>query len=150
MTKEPYSLQSSTGYWVTRLARAIEADFEASLEKHNVTRTAWAVLSAIRHHDVTTPATLASFIGIDRAAITRHLDRIEEQGLVVRDRSSTDRRSVNLMLTPKGERLVPELAAESEAANAKFTACLTNNENESIQSLIRQMLANSDSVVPDL
>ena len=51
-----YSLQSSTGYWVTRLARAIEADFEARLEEHNVTRASFAVLSAITHHDVTTPA----------------------------------------------------------------------------------------------
>ena len=83
MPEETYSLQSSTGYWVTRLTRAIEADFEARLKKHNVTRASWGILSAIKHHDVTTPAALASFIDIDRAAITRHLDRIEKQGLII-------------------------------------------------------------------
>lgn len=150
MKEKTYSLQSSTGYWVTRLARTIEADFEARLEKHNVTRASWAVLSAIRHHDITTPAALASFIGIDRAAITRQLDRIEKQGLIIRDRSSSDRRSVNLKLTPEGERLVPELGAESMAANAKFAASLTESENDTIQVIIRRMLANSDAVVPDL
>jgi len=150
MKEEPYSLRSSTGYWVTRLARAIEADFEARLEENNVTRASFAVLSAIRHHDVTTPAALADFIGIDRAAITRHLDRIEEQGLIIRDRSSSDRRSVNLKLTAEGERLVPELAAKSRAANAKFTGGLTDSENDTVQALIQRMLETSDVVAPDL
>ena len=150
MKEKSYSLQSSTGYWVTRLARAIEADFEARLEEYSVTRASWAVLSAIKHHDVTTPAALASFIGIDRAAITRHLDRIENQGLIIRDRSSSDGRSVDLKLTPKGERLVPELTAKSKAANAKFAASLTKDEHDTIQALLQRMLANSDVVVPDI
>ena len=150
MKEKPYSLQSSTGYWVTRLARAIEADFEARLQDFDVTRASFAVLSAISHHDVTTPAALASFIGIDRAAITRHLNRIEEKGLIIRDQSSSDRRSFNLKLTPKGERIIPKLAAKSREANAKFAASLTESENDTVQELMRRMLANSDVVVPDL
>lgn len=149
MKKNPDSLHSSAGYWVTRLARAIEADFEARLKAHNVTRVSWAVLSAIKHHDQTTPAALSSFLGIDRAAITRHLDRIEERGLIIRDRSSSDRRSVNIKLTSEGERLVPELAAKSRAANEKFAVSLTQSETDTLLALIRRMLANSDVVVPD-
>lgn len=150
MPEEPHSLQTSTGYWMTRLARAIEADVEARLKKYDVTRASWVILSAIKHHDVSTPAALASFIGIHRAAMTRHLDRIEKQELIIRDRSSSDRRSVNLKLTPKGERLVPELAAESWATNAKFSSGLTESENNTLQALIKRMLANSDIVIPDL
>ncbi len=150
MKEKPYSIQSSTGYWVTLLARAIDADFEKRLAVHQVTRASWAILSAIQHHGKTTPAALASFIRIDRASITRHLDRIEEQGLVIRDRSSSDRRSVNLKLTPKGERLVPELAAESFVTNAKFTAGLGQSEIETMQAVIRKMLSNSDAVIADL
>ena len=150
MEEKHYSLQSSTGYWVTRLARVIEADLEARLKKHNVTRASSAVLIAIKHHDATTPAALASFIGIDRAAITRHLNRIEEQGLIIRDRSPSDGRSVNLKLTSKGERLIPELADQSRATNEKFTTGLTESENDTVQALIRRMLANSDDVVPGL
>ena len=150
MNEKSYSLQSSMGYWVTRLARAIEADFEARLKDDNMTRASFAVLSAIEHHDVTTPATLANFIGIDRAAITRHLDRLEDQGLIIRHRSASDRRSVNLGLSPEGERLVPKLATKSKATNAKFAACLTESESDTMQALIQRMLANSDITAPDL
>ena len=150
MSKKPHSLLSSTGYWVTRLARAFEADLEKRLAAFEVTRTSWAVMSAIQHHGKTNPAILASFIGIDRAAITRHLDRLVKQELVQRDRSDTDRRAVNLRLTQKGLLLIPELAAESVATNAQFTAGLVQSENDTLQAIIKKMLSNSDVVIADL
>lgn len=147
MVEETYSLQTSTGYWVTRLARTLEADLEKRLAAYNITRASWAVLSAILHHDKTTPAALASFIGIDRAAVTRHLDRIEKQGLVVRDQCPNDRRSINLVLTEAGKSLATKLAADSKATNARFTAGLTQSETAKLHSIIQKMLSNSD-VVP--
>lgn len=150
LPEKTHSLRSSTGYWVTRLARAFEADLEKRLAVHDATRASWAVLSAIQHHGKTTPAALASFIGIDRAAITRHLDRLEKQELVRRQHSSTDRRVVNLKLTQKGFLMVSELATESLATNAKFTAGLDQSEIDAVQVIIEKMLSNSDAVVADL
>jgi len=150
MSKNSHSLTSSTGYWMTRLARAFEADLEKRLGPHKITRASWAVLSAIAHHDKTTPATLASFIGIDRAAITRHLDQFEKQGLIQRHQSSTDRRVVNIKLTQKSLLLVPKLTAESVATNAKFTADLAPSEADMLQSIIKKMLLNSDVIISDL
>lgn len=150
MLEKPHSLQSSTGYWVTRLARAFEVDLENRLAVHDVTRASWAVLSAIQHHDKTAPAALASFIGIDRAAITRHLDRLEKRGLVKRHHSATDRRTINIKLTQKGTVLISVLATESMAANVKFTADLDQSENDAVQAIIKKMLSNSDADVADL
>ena len=144
--KEGRSMHSSMGYWVTRLARAMECDFESRLNVHGVSRAARAILSAIANDGKTTPASLAKFIGIDGAAITRHLDRLEEQGLLVRERSTTDRRVVNLKLTRKGSRLVPKLVADSKATNTKFLAGLTSAEKKALQEIIQKMLANSDRV----
>ena len=150
MAEETYSLRSSTGYWVTRLARALEADFEERLAAYGVTRASWAVLSAIVHHDKTTPAELAAFVGIDGAAITRHLDRIAKQGLISRRRSAKDRRSIKLKLTAKGAKLVPKIAADSMATNEKFLTGLTQSESDVMQETIRKMLANSDVTPADL
>lgn len=150
MTKETYSIYSSTGYWVTRLAKAMESDFEMRLVAHDMTRASWAVLSAIFHDNKTTPAALASFIGIDGAAITRHLDRIEKQGLVVRDRSLSDRRSVNLKVTKKGARLAPKIAAHSMATNKKFLGGLNRAEIEQLVAIARKMLSNADVVPGDI
>ncbi|TWU27965.1 MarR family winged helix-turn-helix transcriptional regulator [Novipirellula artificiosorum] len=150
IAKQGRSIHSSTGYWVTRLARAMECDFENRLNAHGVSRAACAILSAITNDGKTTPASLASFIGIDAAAITRHLDRLEEQGLLVRERSAADRRVVNLKLTRKGSRLVPKLVADSKATNMKFLASLTLAEKKGLQEIMQKMLANSDLVPGDI
>jgi len=144
------SIRLSTGYWVTRLARAMEAEFENRLGVHGVSRAACAILSAIRNDGKNTPAALASFIGIDPAAITRHLTRLEKNGLLVREQSTTDRRSVNLRLTRKGSRLLPKLIADSKATNAKFLTGLRTTEKETLHELIQKMLANSDLVPGDI
>lgn len=124
----------------------MECDLENRLERHAVTRATSAVLIAISRDRKTTPAALASFIGIDAAAITRHVDRGEKQGLLVRQRSTEDRRSINLKLTRKGTALVPKLIAESQATNELFLTGLTRSEIGGIQSVIRKMLSNVDAV----
>lgn len=154
MTKTPTnddcSITSSTGYWVTLLAKSMECDLEERLKAYGMTRATFAVLSAILHDNKTTPASLASFIGIDGAAITRHLDRIEKQGLILRERSAADRRSVNLKLTRKGSNLVPKLVEESKATNQKFLAGISSVEVKELQRTIRKMLLNGDLVPLDI
>ena len=144
------SIQTSTGSWITLLARAMEAEFESRLAQYGITRASAAVLSAVHFDDIDTPAALATFIGIDGAAITRHLDRIEKQGFIRRTQNPNDRRSIILKLTSKGERLAPKVTKESNATNAKFTTNLTASENTDIQNLVRKMLLNSDSKPTDI
>ena len=80
IAKTGRSVDSSTGYWVTRLARAMECDFENRLSVHGVTRIACAILGAIAIDNKSTAASLASFIGVDAAAMTRHLESREKRG----------------------------------------------------------------------
>ena len=144
------SIQDSTGYWVTRLARSMEQDFAKRLQPMEITRAAYAVLSAIHHDKKATPAELANYLGVDGAAVTRHLDRIEKQGLIQRNPSATDRRSIDIGLTEEGIRVVRQGRADSKTTNEKFTAGLTAAEVDHLQSTIRAMLANVEQTVSDI
>lgn len=150
MSEASRGLYTSTGYWVTRLARAMESDLERRLAVHGVTRAMWAVLRAIVYDGKSTPSTLSSFIGIDPAAVTRHVDRLVEKGLVSREPDVEDRRCIKLEGTAKGQRIVPKLAAASKATNEKFLAGLTRPEVLALQQAIRKMLSNSDAVLGDI
>ena len=150
MSKEQSAIHSSTGYWVTLLARAMEGDFEDRLKVHGITRASAAVLNAIHFDKKSTPAALASFIGIDGAAITRHLDRIEKQGLIVREHDTSDRRSINLTLTSKGKKLAPKIRAASKATNEKFLMGISPSAVEDFQSTIGKMLQNGNVVPKDI
>jgi DNA-binding MarR family transcriptional regulator len=150
MDEMSYSIYTSTGYWISRLAKAMEREFESHLQAYDVTRAGWAVLSAIFHDSKTTPAELASFVGVDGAAITRHLDRLEKRGLVVREPSTKDRRSVRIKLTRKAKRLIPKIVAASTETNEKFTRALTRSEIDAVQETIGKMLSRGDTLLGDI
>ena len=144
------SIEDSTGYWVTRLARSMEQDFAKRLQAMNITRGGYAVLSAIHHDNKATPAGIASHLGLEGAAVTRLHDRIEKQGLIQRTPSATDRRSIDITLTREGVRTVRRGRADSEATNKKFTECLSAAEVGQFQSTIQTMLADASQAVADI
>jgi len=150
MSNQEKSIQRSTGYWVTRLARSMERDFDKRLKPLGITRGAYAVLSAVHHDEKTKPAELAAYLGLDGAAITRYLDRAEELGLIERKPSATDRRSTDLKLTAEGRKVVGLGQSFSQATNEKFTAGLAASEIEYFQSALKTMLTNSDITIANL
>jgi DNA-binding MarR family transcriptional regulator len=128
----------------------MEQDFEKRLRATGITRSAYAVLSAIHHDNKSTPARLADFLGVDGATVTRTLDGIEKRGLIKRTPSARDRRSVDISLTGAGVQAVKQGLSDSKATNRKFTEGLTAAEVEKLQSDIQTMLANANDAVPNL
>lgn len=52
---------------------------------------------------------LADAIGVDKAAVTRALARLEQAGLIKRKNDSNDRRATRVYLTAKARKLRPQL-----------------------------------------
>ena len=94
----------------------------------------------------TTVACLARDLETDPASMTRALDRLEAKGLVVRERSTTDRRVVQLALTEEGRTvaaLVP--AVLSEVLNGHLTG-FSHAEWQSLLGMLRRMLVNGEAL----
>ena len=149
MSEHEESIQRSTGYWITRLARSMERDFDKRLKPLGITRGAYAVLSAIHHDKKNRPAELSDYLGLDGAAITRYLDRVEELGLIERTQNAADRRSSHIELTSDGRRVVGQGLSASRATNEKFTAGFTAAEIDCFHSGMQKMLARSGITVAD-
>ena len=128
----------------------MEAEFNKRLARYGITRVAWAVLGAIHYDEKLTPSELAEFLSLDRAAITRLLDKLETQKLITRRRTGDDRRSVTLRLTPKGEAVSVEIAQESEVVNAQFKTGIAPEDVEQYIETVKKMLGNSSKAVSSL
>ena len=63
----------------------------------------WLVLSSLKQEHRRTQLDLARAIGIEGPTLTRHLDGLEESGLVMRHRDTGDRRAVRVQHTHAGE-----------------------------------------------
>lgn len=69
-------------------------------------------------------------------SITRLVDRLEEQGLVARERSSEDRRRVNCRLTAQGKSLVDSLDEPVDRRDQELMAYLTRKELTILRALL--------------
>lgn len=138
------SIHQSVGYWAGQLSRTMEAEFSRRLAPHGLTRMSYAVLGAMVFDEKTTPSGIADFLGLDRGAVTRLLDKLEEQDLIRRDRDQSDRRSVSTRVTSNGETLANEMLAHSRAVNTMFTTALTPQQTDSFVEMVKAMLAHSD------
>lgn len=142
--QQDFCLHNSIGYWVNRLAMTMRVAFERELASHGVTVQQWSILIACFREQAQTPMELAKVLDIDGSAVTRLLDRLEAKGLLVRRFDTSDRRSIQVELTPAGRDLAPKLIPISKSINKKFLKGLTDKEVEQFKSTIAKMLTNAD------
>lgn len=84
---------------------------------------------------------LADRVGLSKSGLTRRLDRMEQEGLVLREVCADDRRGATASLTPLGrtayERAVPEY---QEAVRRHFTSKMTEGEAKQLSALMKRIL----------
>jgi DNA-binding MarR family transcriptional regulator len=144
---EDFDVDESIGYLVKRvrsmLSNAIEREI-ADTEDNDVTYEQWGVLVMIHKERGDTAAVLSRCMECDTGSMTRMLDRLEAKGLVIRTRSTDDRRRVQLELTEAGrdkaERLVKAI---SDVLNRHLTG-FSFAELELFKGFLRRMLGNRD------
>lgn len=83
----------------------VSRDMRTYMEAHltpTLTESQLHVLEYLMDHDQVKPSDLIDYVATTPAAITTLMDRMEKNGLIVRERDTRDRRIVWLRLTPKG------------------------------------------------
>ena len=77
--------------------------------------------------------------------MTRILDRLEEKGLVRRERCREDRRVVFLRLAPAGRALLPRLMAVGTRVVDAHLAGFSANEIEALKGYLHRMIDNGQA-----
>jgi len=109
-----YCKDQSVGFLIKRGLAVLVRNLEHQMQALDLTGTQWHPLLHV-HQGCDTVAACAREMQTDAGAMTRMLDRLEAKGLLVRERSCTDRRVVNLALTPRGSEVaaqIPHVLAE--------------------------------------
>lgn len=86
-----------------------------------------------------TPTDISERVYRSKHAITRAIDILEKDGLVSRERSPTDRRSINVTISEKGIDLVRRSLPKVQQASAIATSCLTTQQVEELKSTTRKL-----------
>jgi MarR family transcriptional regulator, transcriptional regulator for hemolysin len=108
----------------------------------------WTVLATLESRGPMIQRDLAAALGIEGPTLTRHLDRLEELGLIRRNRAGADRRYARAELTPAGQALSHELEAIARTANEQLLAGFTEVEIAQLKDMLQRLTANATSAGP--
>lgn len=103
----------------------------------------WTVLAVLENGGPMVQRTLAAALGIEGPTLTRHLDRLEELGLIRRNRDGADRRYALVELTPAGQALCHELDAIARAANDEMLSGFSEDETAQLKSMLQRLTDNA-------
>ncbi|WP_200843493.1 MarR family winged helix-turn-helix transcriptional regulator [Pantoea sp. 18069] len=138
-----YPADHDVGYLMKRIVNGLAHDIDALLTPQGLTHAQWMPLYKLHLGQGSTVAELADMCLMDAGAMTRTLDRLERKGLVRRTRSVTDRRVVDLALTPEGRcaaARIPFVLCEVLDAHLKG---FSKDECSMLQSFLSRMLVNA-------
>jgi DNA-binding MarR family transcriptional regulator len=76
-----------------------------------------------------------------KSTITRLVDRLESDGLVIRTPDPLDRRAQRLLLTPKGDLVRSRAIALHSASIERRMSCLSTDQQESFYGLLAKLQA---------
>jgi len=114
---------------ITRLLRAGSQEDWTSL---SLTRAQLRILALLRQEGPATVGQLAAHLGVTLPSITATVDRLVQQGLVIREDDPADRRRVINRLTPAGAALIERL---QEGRRARLVAALQRLSEEELNRL---------------
>lgn len=144
-TVDNWSIDESLGYLLSAVKAQMTTAIDAELAPLDITWAQWATLLKLASGKARTAAELCRNSACDTGSMTRMVDRLEQKGLVRRERSSEDRRIVFLHLTERGEQIVPELKPIAVRVLNRFLKGFTREELEQFKSFARRMIANSET-----
>ena len=134
--------QDPIGLDVARTGAPARRAFDDALAAAGGSLPTWLVVTALKGGDHAMQRDVAAAVGIEGATLTHHLNRMERDGYVRRERAAGDRRSQLVALTPAGERQFAALLREVVAFDDKLCAGFSERELTTLRKLLGRLRAN--------
>jgi len=134
--------QQPLGRQLALTAKLVAHEFNAALVAAGGSLPTWLVLHTLSSGEWRTQHGIAQALGIEGATLTRHLDALEEAGLVARHRDSNDRRAIRVEATDAGRELYARLLRAARAFDSRLRAGFEEAELEQLQALLDRIVEN--------
>ena len=130
------------GLLLASTSKAVGRAFNSVLAESGGSIPIWLILNALKSERRRTQVGLARSVGIEGPTLTRHLDGMEQAGLVRRRRGTLDRRAFEVELTRAGHALHARLLKAVIGFNQNLRGGLSGDDEATLRALLRQLQAN--------
>jgi MarR family transcriptional regulator, transcriptional regulator for hemolysin len=130
------------GLLLATTSKAVGRAFNDALGANGGSIPIWLILNALKSEPRRTQLDLARAVGIEGPTLTRHLDGMEQAGLVRRQRGTLDRRGVQVELTRAGHALHGRLLKAVISFNQQLRTGLADDDVETLRVLLGRLRVN--------
>lgn len=133
-------LSNSPGYLLATASRILSQKETTALAAVRLSLHEYVVLRLIGTKAHLSQGSLGNRYGIDPATMVDLIDKLENEGLLVRQRNPLDRRKYLLHLTPKGNKVSSRARRLVRKQQKEFLAGLTEDQWEAARSALWKLV----------
>jgi DNA-binding MarR family transcriptional regulator len=130
------------GPLIGRVRTLMLSSLDSELQPFGITGMQFAIVKNLADGSATTAADLCRLLHYDAGSMTRLVDRLEEKGLIRRERSEEDRRVVSLLVTSAGRGVLPRLRDSAARVIQRLLVGFSASEVNHLRGLLDRMIAN--------
>jgi DNA-binding MarR family transcriptional regulator len=126
---------------VSRLRRTL---FDQRVKPLGITRSQWWVLANLSRHegDDMMQIELARLLDVGKVTLGGLVDRLEENGFVIRNPDKIDRRSKRVSVSAKGKALVKQMEQIAKDMNAQIMRGIPVSKQRDLEDMLTRMKHN--------
>ncbi|WP_170507354.1 MarR family winged helix-turn-helix transcriptional regulator [Ruegeria arenilitoris] len=137
---DDFDLQEFLPYLLNRSAEESSLEFQQIYkDRYGMLRTEWRVLFHLGNYGEMTAKVIGERARLHKTKISRAVHRLETRRYLVRNRSETDRRVENLILTQTGLSVYRELCGIAAQYDAKLTSQFDVDEVVLLRKMLRRL-----------
>jgi len=130
------------GLHLAQASRVVSRAFDDALASAGGSLPVWLVLLNIKTQQLANQRELAEAVGIREATLTHHLNAMEHEGLITRQRHEANRRIHVVRLTDAGEAAFARLAGAAVAFDQQLRRGFSDAELAALDDVLDRLAAN--------
>ncbi len=145
-TQKKYRITDSALYRIHKLARSLTKGTTKYFMAHfDLSVPEIRVLSVISSYSPLSSSVVVDIAAMDKALVSRALDKLLKRGLVAVSADPTDQRKYIWSLTAVGKDVTDRIHAARVRRQARLFACISADEHAALQSILDRLFQSSEA-----
>lgn len=136
-------MEKAIPFLIARAGSRMGNAFSKALKAFDLSLSEWRVCASLLYVPGQTLSELSLHASSDISALSRIIDRLESQGLVRRERSPTDGRSIRVVLTEKGEELALSIVPVAKRHESVILTGFARDEVKVLRAMLLRLYENA-------
>ena len=129
--------EENIGLLIHDVARLLRVLYDRQMASIGLTRSQWWLLTYLFFKDGINQSELAILMDMEKAPLSRLLDRMEIKGWVIRKNESKDRRTKNIYLSENVKPLISSMRDKASEYRSESLSILNNKDINKLKDILQ-------------